>query len=184
MERHDVTTGAFTLAGALTSQETDALIALAEGRGFDTAPVSTLRGPVHMPDVRNNTRVMFNAPDLATHLWERLAPWLPPTFEGGWEAIGLNERLRFYRYDPGQRFNLHRDGHFARSADERSFLTLLLYLNGDFVGGQTRFLNAEVQPSRGDALVFEHHLLHEGAPVVAGRKYVLRSDVMYARQPS
>ena len=31
------------------------------------------------------------------------------------------------------------------------------------------------------ALIFEHELLHEGAAVTAGRKYVLRSDVMYGR---
>lgn len=30
------------------------------------------------------------------------------------------------------------------------------------------------------ALVFVHRHLHEGAPVIAGRKYVLRTDVMYA----
>jgi hypothetical protein len=30
------------------------------------------------------------------------------------------------------------------------------------------------------ALVFLHLQLHEGAPVVEGRKYVLRTDVMYA----
>jgi prolyl 4-hydroxylase len=29
------------------------------------------------------------------------------------------------------------------------------------------------------ALLFDHHLLHEGAAVMSGRKYVLRSDVMY-----
>jgi hypothetical protein len=29
------------------------------------------------------------------------------------------------------------------------------------------------------ALIFEHQLLHEGAAVTQGRKYVLRSDVMY-----
>ena len=30
------------------------------------------------------------------------------------------------------------------------------------------------------ALVFAHLQLHEGAPVLDGRKYVLRTDVMYA----
>jgi hypothetical protein len=29
------------------------------------------------------------------------------------------------------------------------------------------------------ALVFVHRILHRGAPVTTGRKYVLRSDVMY-----
>jgi hypothetical protein len=38
-----------------------------------------------------------------------------------------------------------------------------------------------VQPERGKALVFAHQQLHEGAPVLSGRKYVLRTDVMYRR---
>jgi hypothetical protein len=32
------------------------------------------------------------------------------------------------------------------------------------------------------ALVFLHPLLHAGTPVRNGRKYVLRTDVMYARK--
>ena len=31
----------------------------------------------------------------------------------------------------------------------------------------------------GMALVFEHYLRHQGAPVSEGSKYVLRSDVMF-----
>ena len=39
-----------------------------------------------------------------------------------------------------------------------------------------------VTPERGKALVFYHRQLHEGLPVVRGRKYVLRTDVMYRHQ--
>ncbi len=38
---------------------------------------------------------------------------------------------------------------------------------------------ARVQPRAGMALVFKHAILHEGSSVVAGTKYVLRTDVMY-----
>jgi hypothetical protein len=31
------------------------------------------------------------------------------------------------------------------------------------------------------ALLFHHPISHRGDPVIAGRKYVLRTDVMYAR---
>lgn len=37
----------------------------------------------------------------------------------------------------------------------------------------------EVAPTAGTALLFRHRVLHEGAPVAAGVKYVLRTDVMY-----
>ena len=35
-----------------------------------------------------------------------------------------------------------------------------------------------VQPEAGKALVFVHRVLHRGAPVADGRKYVMRTDVM------
>ncbi|BAB77096.1 hypothetical protein ACN23B_28710 (plasmid) [Anabaena sp. FACHB-709] len=37
-------------------------------------------------------------------------------------------------------------------------------------------------PVTGMALCFVHDVVHEGVAVVQGRKYVLRSDVMYRQQ--
>ena len=79
----------------------------------------------------------------------------------------------------------HQDFPFERSAAEASALTLMVYLNDDFVGGGTDFYHEDqtprlsVEPERGMALVFRHELLHAGAPVQRGRKYVLRTDVLY-----
>ena len=36
-----------------------------------------------------------------------------------------------------------------------------------------------IKPKQGQVLIFEHQQLHEGAPVLTGQKYVLRTDVMY-----
>ena len=67
----------------------------------------------------------------------------------------------------------------------------MIYLNGDCEGGTTDFYvrdgtftdadepHLSLKPEKGMALVFVHHVLHRGAAVTAGRKYVLRSDVMY-----
>jgi hypothetical protein len=49
-------------------------------------------------------------------------------------------------------------------------------------GGETRFENVSVAPAPGLALVFDHYLMHEGAPVIEGQKYVLRTDVMYSAE--
>jgi hypothetical protein len=66
---------------------------------------------------------------------------------------------------------------------EASRLTFMVYLNEDFGGGATEFdfPKETVRPREGMALVFDHGLQHQGAEVTRGTKYVLRSDVMYAR---
>src|SRR5262249_38333385 len=137
-------------------------------------------GPTMMKDVRNNTRVMIDDANLAQLVWER-ARVSVPTSLAGHRAVGVNERFRFYRYDPGQTFRWHRDGYFKRPNGERSGLTLMVYLNGEFEGGETRFADAVIKPVKGMALFFVHQLLHEGAEVTSGRKYVMRTDVMYSR---
>jgi len=182
---------AWTVDDVLTAAECDALIERTEAIGYSAAPVTTARGPVHLPDVRNNERVMLDDPGLAGILFERLRFRVPASLElpGGssgvsaWRAVGANERLRFYRYGPGQRFAPHHDGAFVRDAGEQSFITLMVYLNDGFEGGETRFLDLErtVVPRTGSALLFQHGLLHEGAAVTRGTKYVIRSDVMYVR---
>jgi predicted 2-oxoglutarate/Fe(II)-dependent dioxygenase YbiX len=169
----------FTVSDFLEASECDGYIKLSETRGFGDAPIETSFGPTMMKDVRNNSRVMIDDPDLAQLIWERASLYVPKTL-GGHRAIGVNERFRFYRYDLGQTFRWHRDGYFERPNRERSRLTLMVYLNDDFEGGHTKFEEALIKPVKGTALFFVHHLLHEGAQVTRGRKYVMRSDVMYS----
>jgi hypothetical protein len=170
--------GIFTIAGVLSSEECRAHVAWSESLGYDTAPVSLAAGAVVRPDIRNNARVMVDSPERAAEIWSRIAADVPASV-GGRRAVGLNERLRFYRYGPGQRFAPHTDGCHRRANGEESFFTLMIYLNGGARGGETRFENVSITPEPGLALIFDHYLLHEGAPVLEGQKYVLRSDVMY-----
>lgn len=53
-------------------------------------------------------------------------------------------------------------------------------------GGETRFVSDPrsgadpvLVPRLGDVLVFTHPVLHEGCAVTCGRKYCVRTDVMY-----
>lgn len=182
----------FVIRGFLSAEEYERHIAASEAAGYGDAPITTAAGPVMDKRVRDNERLMIDNPALAADLWERLRPFVPES-RGSWHAAGLNERFRFYRYDPGQRFNWHFDGYYERSPAERSHLTFMIYLNDGFDGGATEFrfrpLGAladaddgfAVVPEAGMALVFVHRVLHQGAAVTAGRKYVLRSDVMYRR---
>jgi len=182
------------LEEAFTPAECGVLVQRIEALGPSFAPITTHRGFVDRPDIRNNDRVIFDDVDVARDLFARLAPHLPQQRRGGtpqdrrgdardplWTAVGCNERFRGYRYARGQRFAPHYDGAFVRSDDERSAVTVLVYLNEGFDGGDTNFLDwsCRVVPTTGSVLLFDHHILHEGAGVLAGTKYALRSDVMY-----
>lgn len=177
------------VAGVLDPSACAGWLAAAEARGFEAAPITTARGFVHRPDVRNNTRAMWDDPAGAAALWALVRPFAPQAL-GPWRAVGLNERLRVYRYVEGQYFAWHFDGCFERDDGERSLLTCMLYLDGGLDdlpddaaplrGGETEFdgLGAVV-PATGKLLLFAHDVRHRGAPVLAGTKHVLRTDVMY-----
>jgi predicted 2-oxoglutarate/Fe(II)-dependent dioxygenase YbiX len=169
-----------TIPEVLTPTECGEHIACSEQIGYEAAPIITFQGTVRDESVRNNERVVVDDGDLGAFLWPRIRDHVP-VFLDGCQVIGLNERFRYYRYRPGQKFALHRDGAFLRQNGEKSRLTCILYLNDDFTGGETAVQDRVVEPRRGMALIFRHEFLHEGCPVLDGTKYVLRTDVMYDR---
>ncbi len=183
LEQDWLAPGIFTVEGVFSARECAAAIARAEAVGFDDAPITRVEGPVMDRRARDNRRVMEDDPALADFLWERIESVAPgPIGESG--PNGLNERFRTYRYDPGHFFAPHRDGAYRRPNGDRSYWTMMVYLNEGFVGGETRFVLADhtfidVVPRTGLALFFFHPEQHEGRAVVEGRKYVLRTDVMY-----
>ncbi len=162
-----------------TADECKAHIEQVDQLGTEKAKVGGGAG-FYAPKLRNNQRLIVDSPDYAALLFERATEYLPEEMNGC-QLVGVNERLRYYLYGPGQFFGPHRDGAFIRDDYERSRLTFMVYLNDDFEGGHTIFhdLSEEARPRRGSALFFQHRLLHEGAKVTAGQKYVLRTDVMY-----
>jgi predicted 2-oxoglutarate/Fe(II)-dependent dioxygenase YbiX len=172
----------FVIPQFLMPEECREFIARSEQLGYTDAPINTVFGARLSKDVRDNQRILVDDAKLAAAWWDRARPMLVEEWEG-WKAVGLNERFRFYRYDPGQRFAPHMDGCFQRSNGEQSHFTFLVYLNDGFEGGATSFHESRasllVVPEQGKALVFYHRQVHEGMPVVRGRKYVLRTDVMY-----
>lgn len=177
-----------TIEGFFSPDECAQHIEQSEGNGYDAASITTRLGQVMNTEVRNNHRVIFDSSQLARELWPRLQPFVPSPLWNR-DALGLNERFRFYRYDAGQTFKPHYDGSFKRDNGEKSQVTFMIYLNEDFAGGETKFDlryphgEMSVRPQTGMALLFVHNLRHEGAPVLSGRKYVLRTDVMYSALP-
>jgi prolyl 4-hydroxylase len=180
--------GAYTIPHILGELECAMMIERVERIGFAPATVSLATGPQLMTGVRNNDRVKFDDPELAQLLESRLEE----TIRNDDARARLNERFAVYRYDPGQRFKRHQDGTITTDDGlETSRQTVLVYLNDDCEGGETvfsdldrsgsriKFLETPVTPRTGMALIFEHEMWHEGKPVTAGRKYVLRTDILY-----
>jgi prolyl 4-hydroxylase len=176
----------FVLHDFLSGGECSSLIQRSEGLGYEPAPV----GDVVTPEVRNNERVIIDDAALAADLFLRARLFLPAVIDDE-IPVGFNERFRFYRYGPGHCFKPHPDGAFGRlERCEESLLTFMVYLNDQVEGGETKFYaglenvsyglpSRYVRPKTGMALAFVHTIWHEGAVVRSGRKYVMRTDVMY-----
>jgi len=179
---------AFVKKGVLSSEECLLLINATERRGYEKALINVGGGrQVLMTDVRNNDRCIADDPALADAIWQRIKADVPQVFRGC-RAVGLNERLRFLRYDEEQKFDVHMDGEYRRENGERSYVTVQLYLNEGFEGGSTTFVavdhdtagtDVDCVPKTGMVLIFQHDIFHQGSALVKGRKYCLRTDVMY-----
>lgn len=165
------------------------ILAQAQARGFEAAKVNYYGQQRSMTDVRNNSRLEWDNPELAQELGEAVrraaADRFPATIDG-MDYVEPATHMRVYRYVPGEYFKPHRDGKFRQGA-LITRVTVLAYLN-DTVGGQTLLMPDgpsrpdtfyEVQPRVGDILMFQHEHWHEGRPVSEGEKYVLRTDLFY-----
>ncbi|CAM2010820.1 prolyl hydroxylase family protein [Acanthopleuribacter pedis] len=139
------------------------------------------------PNYRNQDRVMRDDPAAAEDLFQRLRSRIPKQM-GPLSLVGLNERLRYYRYAPGQGFAPHVDHWFRPNPRQITLLTVLVYFNDDFTGGETHFEEQlteteqflkTVEPKPGRVAIFQHMVTHEGRPVRSGYKYAMRTDVVY-----
>ena len=118
-----------------------------------------------------------------------------------WRPHGLNELFRICSYQCGGHFVPHLDGGHTRSKVDASMQTFMLYLNSsdEFEGGRTRFFDETQRayrapdpakvvctyvPQRGDALIFNSALMHDGEALQGGEKWIMRSEVMHVVQPS
>jgi len=116
-----------------------------------------------------------------------------------WIATGLNDHWRLSKYLPLDRFQAHCDDAVNIHRELRSMFTVNIYMNDDFLDGNTRFYESRESASRGDvyasvkpcyglALIFRQPpdatYLHDGERVRSGLKYLFRSDIFYTRLPS
>ena len=175
--------------GLYTADDCRALLAGLADVDWLAATVNTQQGRAVNDRLRNNLTAVLRDAALADELWTRVRPHVPATMMAEWEgsrrqvqAVGIHVPVRVYRYEVGHHFGLHNDQSYFRGDGARSLLTLLVYLDDDVTGGETEFpeQGVTVVPRTGDALWFQHMLLHAGRRVERGVKHVLRSDVLYA----
>ncbi|XP_059168657.1 uncharacterized protein LOC131950487 [Physella acuta] len=200
----------FLLKSVLLPEECQHFIQAGERVGFSEILYSR-------DDYRSSQRLSFQSSKLASILWKRIQGHLktividqdplnlhiegvPLLMKGTWVPKGLNDVFRLARYKVGGHFAPHNDGFFVRSATERSLQTFMVYLNGDFSGGSTNFIDTsqklykgpdgkycaeeknilcKVKPETGLAIIFNHNRLHEGEKLGSGTKYILRTDIMF-----
>ena len=152
---------------------------------------------------RNNSRLIVIDDQFARMLWERLKSNhqiaelisnprpLGFNVQGTWEMNGVNSAMRLNKYHENEYFAPHKDAQYAPSGDERSLLSLIIYLNNDYEKGETKFyfpkqssklsvkgltIKEEIEaygglddgyecitikPKKGHAVLFTHDLLHE-----------------------
>ncbi len=187
---------AFVLEELLSPDQCESIILAAEAIGLKPK-VSKRRGP----PIRNNSRALFGPDESLTGALEaRLAPILARVDVS---AIGdmwhlpsdgrfVNSKWRINSYATGEAFLPHYDSGHDFGRGKRTLLSLIIYLNDDFTGGETTFFPADpteeplrIKPKTGSALLFHHYgphsPLHGTAPLIAtGRKkYIARTDVIY-----
>jgi len=131
IEKHDVPLPnredngklAFILLNVFTPEECQQWIEMTEARGYTPALINLGLCQVLMTDVRNNDRCIIDDFDMAKLIFERIKSYLPNVWENH-QLVGLNERLRFLRYDPGQKFEPHMG---MKKLYSNIFIPFLLY---------------------------------------------------------
>lgn len=195
--------GAFQLLDVLSGGECRQFVAITEALGYHTdAPVSLSYDVRHMCNVNWVVDESIDGP-----IWDRCRDVVAALVHGA-VPVGLNARFRCYRYGVGDYFKPHTDGSWPGSrvvdgrlqadayGDRWSQMTLLLLLSEGYEGGRTVFHvpnkhgatdEVAVRTPQGAALCFPHgehplHCLHAGERITAGCKYMIRTDVLFARQ--
>ena len=197
----------YTIDSVLTEEECGEIIMRAVSKGWNaSSPSGGGHGRTGKEDPRTNKFCVFHDDQLVGTLWESIKKTIPKdlTFFGEnvyfnsvtkgaeWTPRFVYDKIRVYKYEVGDAFPEHLDYKVKRTVFrngqeyiQQSFLTLLVYLNHDFEGGETgywpdhngihcRFLRVEekmgskkdhqvvVTPKAGMAVVQNQNILHEG----------------------
>ena len=172
------------LAGLLSDEECDALIAAARPRLARSLTVQTQTGGEELNPDRTSDGMFFNRgeTELVRRIEARIAALVHWPVENG-------EGMQVLHYRAGAEYKPHYDYFDPAEPGTPTILrrggqrvgTLVMYLNDPACGGGTVFPDAgfEVMPQRGHAVFFSYdrpspatRTLHGGAPVIEGEKWI------------
>ena len=200
---------AFELRNVLSPKECEVFIKNAEEMGFTEAPLNIVTNGFDAvknkktQTIRNSLRVLCQMPhNLNVAFSNRILPFIPNKININGETWNIlkdeciNPRWRFNKYAQNMYFKPHVDTGYAWSWHKRCSMTIIIYLNEGFVGGETIFYpegftyksnpkKLVIKPEIGKALIFvqrgHYNPVHEGAQHHSkGKyKYIIRSDLVF-----
>lgn len=136
--------------------------------------------------------------------------YTPTDHEGHalWKPVGVSPLFRFIRYKEGGELVAHYDATYQESTKRRTLMSMVIYLTTNNRGA-TRFLKdpqagktmsemnfadwdragnddeviSSHSPNNGDAIIFDHRMLHDGEPLKEGdpEKVIIRTDIMFEK---
>eukprot|EP01121_Diplochlamys_sp_Union-15-3_P021640 TRINITY_DN8864_c0_g1_i2.p1 TRINITY_DN8864_c0_g1~~TRINITY_DN8864_c0_g1_i2.p1 ORF type:complete len:257 (+),score=36.17 TRINITY_DN8864_c0_g1_i2:46-816(+) len=203
----------FVIEDLFSKEECENMIKLGKKNGF--IPVAKTGGGAAGKKNRNNSSAVFTDETIANMIWNKVQPYMEAdltnisnfynnsyvgTDPTAWKVDSICDKIRIYMYDKGEYFNPHMDGSLKREVNkdgntyvQQTFVSLMVYLNDDFKGGETEFFENSskmanlkhkftIVPKRGMVAIFPHENLHRSTPIVKGIKYLLRTDVVYSKK--
>jgi predicted 2-oxoglutarate/Fe(II)-dependent dioxygenase YbiX len=208
LARKDLHDGIFSIQSFLSSEECNDIIRLTEQHGYVMTDQRETRYAAHRRNGRIQITSEVLAEQLWPRVMQLFSPIEVGNNNEESLPVGLSSNFRFYKYGIGDRFGMHIDDSVPQEKGD-TYYTLLVYLNEgstgskssnsnssnfqDLLGGATNFYTGDstkkaklvlsVLPQQGTALIHEHYphcMLHEGAAVTRGEKFLMRTDVVFS----
>jgi prolyl 4-hydroxylase len=183
---HDSKPRVMTLINFMTPEECKHVLALCADR-YKRSGVMQNDGNTGVEDVRTSHSCFIREAqdDVVRRIESKAA-----------KAAGVNvdqiEGLQIVRYYPGEKYDAHNDWfhHGDKDTQEKNqrYVTILVYLNDDFEGGTTDFVNLglKVKPVKGNAVMWDNcwkngntndtcheNAKHQGSAPTKGVKYAM-----------
>lgn len=189
----------FEIRDVLTPEQCDELIALGKAKGMDDSAVLSYG--------TDSTTELDKTHRKSKHAW--LKDEESPIIQELAEYTGMlsqlpienQEMIQIASYEAGGMFKPHYDAciyedksycdKINKGAGQRK-LTLLIYLNDDFEGGETEFtnLNLKIKPEKGKAILFastdenqviHKESMHQGNEILSGEKWIATKWVHFGK---